>query len=214
MATGYRALRGKWILTVLVAVAALLAFWQIQPAPAGADKDVGEPVRPVDSRVRETAMRYAEALRAGDCDEVIALTAWMQDRLREAAEAPAGEPTPEEVEEDLCATLQNRSVEGNRLRPEGVEDRYVFAPGVELEPLAEDEGRNDLSRPVLGRLWIRVTYPAPDRALCDAAGRPIRSLEAGIHVTPEGCVAKAGVLGNAEVAPQSVSYGWGVDQGG
>ena len=159
-------------------------------------------------------MRYAKALQAGNCDEVVGLTAWMRQRLRNAESAGSGDTSTQTVRRELCDAIQDRAVEGNRLEPEGVEDRYVFAPGTELETLPADAGRSNLSKPVRERVWIRVTFPAPERALCDADGRPIRRVSVGVNVSLDGYVVKANVIGNLDVDRESIEYYGEADQGG
>ena len=123
---------------------------------------------------------------------------------------------PEEVEkarEALCERVLGRAVEGNQLRPEGVEDRYVFSPGATIEEIGTDEGRNDLAQPARERTWFRVTYPSKDHALFDTTGRPIRTLDVAVNVSAEGAVLKASVVGNVEINRASVCCDWGEDKG-
>ena len=110
------------------------------------------------------------------------------------------------------ASLRRRSsqrlAEGNRLRPEGIEDQYVFAGGVTVTPVGIDAGRDDLERPVKDRTWVRVTFPDRSTALRDEAGLPIRSLVAGINVSEDGFVLKANVVGNLEIDADSIQTFW------
>lgn len=204
MGKGYQAAGSRAILTLGVFALVAAAFWLLGPRP-GSVPEVQSVSRGSSdlAAVRETALQYAGAVRDGDCARAIALTAWMGERLRNARTAGAD---VEAVREQLCAELQDRSLEGNRLRPEGVEDRYVFAPGVTIEFVRADAGRSDLSRPVRGRAWLRVEYPAADRALSDQTGRPLKALTVGVNVTREGYVAKAGVVGNLEIDYGSLRY--------
>jgi hypothetical protein len=160
------------------------------------------------------AMRYVRAYQSGDCDEITGLTAWMQERMRKAALTDPAEEALEKVRQELRARVLDRSVEGNRLSPEGVEDAQVFAPGTTARLVGSDKGRKDLSQPVQERAWVRVTYPARDTALCDESGRPIRSITVGVNVSSEGYVVKAGVVGNLDVDRSSISYDWNDNQGG
>ena len=95
--------------------------------------------------------------------------------------------------------LSVRTVEGNHIGPEGIEDSYVFAPGARLEVVDVDGGRQDLERPVKQRTWIRVSYPDPLRAPCDGKGGPVEALVAGVNVDDEGLVLKASVIGNLDI---------------
>jgi hypothetical protein len=70
-----------------------------------------------------------------------------------------------------------------------------------------------LSKPVQERVWLLVTYPAADRALCDETGKAIRSIRVGVNVSPDSYVVKAGVVGNLDIDRDSISY-WADDQGG
>ncbi|MBN2308122.1 MAG: hypothetical protein JXR94_04080 [Candidatus Hydrogenedentes bacterium] len=150
------------------------------------------------------AMRYARAVCNGDADEVIALTLWMQERLRRAAL----EADDAAARAKLKEAIVERAVEGHQLHPEGVADQYVFTPGASLTPLGVDEGRTDLARPADHRVWIRVTYPTPAAALRDSRGHPIRSLAVGVNVSKDGYVLKAGIIGNLDIDHGSVMYDW------
>lgn len=154
------------------------------------------------------AMRYARAVQDGNCAIVIPHTAWMRERLKRALEGKNGNKAVERVRSELCDRIQRRTPEGNQLRREGVEDQYVFAPGVRLEVVREDAGRSDLEEPVKRRTWIRATFPTRPRALSDEAGRPIRSMVVGVNLSPDGCVVKANVIGNLEIDPGSLRYNW------
>lgn len=205
-------------LTGAVGAAAIVLFWLGQ-GPNGASHSAVAARSPLElplvlNQDNALALRYARACQSGDCDEIIGLTGWMRDRLRRSALETPGDEAQEAVRDELRARLQERTVEGNRLRPEGVEDMYVFAPGTQVEFVASDRGREDLSEVVRERVWLRVTYPAPDRALRDETGRPIRSIIVGVNVSAEGYIVKAGVLGNLDVDRDSISYAWDEGQGG
>ena len=48
------------------------------------------------------------------------------------------------------------------------------------------------------------------QALRDEAGRPIRSIVVGVDVSPDGCIVKAGILGNVELDRESIALDWGL----
>ncbi|MFO7977002.1 MAG: hypothetical protein R6V12_20515 [Candidatus Hydrogenedentota bacterium] len=155
------------------------------------------------------ATRYARALQEGRADEVIRMTHWMQKRLqrvRLSCSAPADE---EGARAELRRDILTRTLEGNRLRPEGVKDKYIFAPGAKLSVVGSDKGEHlcdgALSCPVKERTWLRVVYPNPVTALRDEMGRPIRSIVVGVNISDEGYVVKAGVLGNLEIRYDTIS---------
>lgn len=166
------------------------------PARARGEAPGGELDAPV-------AMGYAIAMQEGHCDGLIARTWWMQERMQHARRMGENELT---AREELCERVLDRRVEDNRLRAEGVRDAYVFTPGAKVTAVARDEGRDDLAKPVDYRIWIEVEYPMESQALHDDAGRPIRSLRAGLNISPEGFVLKAGVLGTAELDWESIAY--------
>jgi hypothetical protein len=157
--------------------------------------------------VESPATRYAQALQENNFDAVIDMTWWMHERLRFSETSLTPPQSLAGVRGELAAGLR-RTIEGNRLRPEGIEDQYIFAPGVELDVVAADAGRNDLVKPAAERVWFRVTYPFAARAPRDEAGRPIRSLVAGVNVSQDGWILKAGVLGNLEIDWDWVSVDW------
>lgn len=164
---------------------------------------------PGESPVSESsgiAQRYASAVQAGDCARAIELTWWMQERLRFAIKS--GEDAQGSAMEDLCNSLKDRTTDGNHLRPEGIEDQYVFAPLAQVDVSGLDAGRQDLVKPVVERVWMLVSYPVPTQALGDEKGTPIKSLIVGVNVSTDGYVLKAGVIGNLEIDFESISYRW------
>jgi len=154
------------------------------------------------------AMQYAAAFQENNCEEVVRLTQWMQERLRRVR-VESGDAAAFEAEKAaLCARIRDRAVEGNQLRPEGIEDQYVFVPGARLEPVAVDEGWADLEQPVRQRVWIRVTYANRRHALRDETGLPVKAVTVGVNVSPEGLVLKAEVVGNVDILRETLSYDW------
>ena len=113
-----------------------------------------------------------------------------------------------EARRELCRRLTDRRLENAQFGPSGVEDRYIFMPGADVEVIGVEGGRDDLSRNTEECVVFQVTYPAPERALRDEQGQPIRSLKTRVWVSREGFVLKAGVLGDAEVDPASFQYDW------
>jgi len=158
-----------------------------------------------------TAMRYVRALQEGNCDETIALTLWMNDRI-ELSRLKNPEQLAD-IREELCASLTDRRIEGNRLSEEGMEDQYVFAPGSRVSLIRVDEGREDLERPVATRVWVEVMYLREERAPLDLGGLPIKSLTAGINATSDSYVLKAAVVGNVEIDYESIVTNWDTTRG-
>ncbi len=154
------------------------------------------------------AWRYALAVRDNNCAEVIRMTLWMNERLDRVRAAHGDSERLEAAREALCRRITRRVIEGNQLTAEGVEDPYIFAPGVELNLVGVDGGAAGLERPVAERSWIRVTYPNRRRALRDQEGQPIRSIVVGVNVSQDGYVLKAGFIGNLDVDRDSIHYVW------
>lgn len=158
--------------------------------------------------VRE-AMAYIKAAIDCDCEGIISRTEWMQTRLGRLQDAGA---TPAELEADrarLCEDFCGRDDEGGyEVRDEGVADPYLFVPGVEYEFIGQDEGRQDLEVPVSARVWVALRFPSPTRCLIDQNGRAISGVTVGLNMTAGGLVAKANVLGNAEINWDTVRYNW------
>ncbi len=175
-----------------------------EAADAADTSGPGSPGMPQNSQ----ALHYAQAVQDGDCDTVIAMTQWMQERLQKVR-LQTGSPTDiEAARRSLCQRLSRRQHEHAFLRPEGVEDSYLFAPGATLSIVGMDEGDPSLGDPVRERTWISVEYASRSSALRDAAGRPIRSLRAGVNIGPDGRVVKAGILGNVNIDAASILYDW------
>ena len=166
---------------------------------------VGPPAAPLADPV---ALEYVAAYQQGRLDDIVRLTCWMQDRLGRLRSGSVGPEELAEAVEALEARSRDRSEEGNQLREEGVEDQYVFAAGAVVEAVGMDSGRDDLERPAKDRTWVRITYRARPAALRDEDGLPIRSLVAGINVSEEGLVLKANVVGNLDIAVDSIQTHW------
>ena len=182
-----------------------------QPVPGGSDTQ---------GPYEAAALRYARALQDGFCEEVIRSTGWMADRMHRVAIESAGQEAVDSEWDALCAKVMARPVEGNLLVPEGIEDQYVFAPGVALEVVDVDSGRDDLNRPVAARVWIRATYPrrqtAPlARADGDVRMLAVRAMTVGVNLSRDDhLVVKAGVIGNLDIDLSSLSFDWSGAIGG
>jgi len=205
---------------LLGAVAGLMLKPYLQPpespppaahAAGGTTQGAGpENLAPPDS----AGLRYAEALQAGDWDTVIDRTLWMRERLERVQLESGSSESVEEARMELRARLGDRSIVGNQLRLEGVEDQYVFVPDATLALIGSDEGRDDLAEPTAERVWIRVTFPTRGRALRDEQSLPIHALTAGVNTSSEGHILKANVIGNLDIDLESISYDWAYAQGG
>lgn len=170
------------------------------------DGDDAEGVEAENSEAARIAFQYVSAVQSGVCARAIELTWWMQERLQFAAKNSGdGESM---ARQELCDSITVRARGGNRLRSEGVEDQYVFTPMANVEVAALDPGRQDLAKPPMERVWLRVSYPVPTQALHDENGRPIKSLRVGMSLSSDGYVLKAGAIGNLEIDFDSVSYNW------
>jgi len=150
-----------------------------------------------------TAMQYARACQNGAWDAVMDMTAWMRDRLDCAGSGSEGRDA---IKKELQASLARKTAEGNRLRPEGIEDVYLFAPTAMLRVVRTDSGRADLDRPACGRAWMEVVYPVRAQAPRDEQGRAIRKMVVGVNVACDELILKANVVGNMEVEPDSMAY--------
>jgi hypothetical protein len=154
------------------------------------------------------ALYYARAYQQGAWDDIIAMTCWMQQRLLRVHVQSGNAAAREEERGRLRNRLREWRVEENRLRPEGVEDQYVFTRQAVLEPAGVDAGHLYLEQPAEDRTWIRVTYPTRDQALRNDTGSPIRSLRVGVNVSPDGFVLKANVIGNLDIDRESIWCDW------
>jgi len=153
----------------------------------------------------QAALAYAHALMENDWPSVVRQTWWMRARL-DRVRTEGGDV--EEARRALAESLSDRNKAGNRLRPDGIEDQYLFRPGARAEVLAADDGAEDLEPAAAGRAWVRVTYGGPERAPLGPTGLPVRSLVVGVNVDEEGLVLKAGLSGNLEIDEGSISLDW------
>ena len=157
----------------------------------------------------QLAERYVTAIKAGNCEDVIALTLWMQERLRSA---PESDPDAKKrIRDELCASILDRTPENNNLGPLGVEDRYILSTLSNTEVVGLDEGRDDLSRPARKRVWFKVAYPSKSVAVKDEDGNALASLIVGVNVSTDGYVLKSGVRGNVDIDFDTFSYAWPSD---
>ena len=182
------------------------------PDPEAAPPPVDRPSPGTDSPAAEsvesgTAWQYAAACRDGNWARVVDLTFWMRDRLAFVLASGGADAVPAERDR-LMADLGTRAVTDNRLAEEGVEDPYVFSPGADIAYDSIDSGREGLEGHVARRTWLRVTYPAREKALLDRDGVPIRSLRVGINVSTDGYVLKGNVIGNLDIDGESIMYDW------
>ncbi len=154
------------------------------------------------------AMQYANALQRGDTERAVAMTRWMRERIAYVQSQSGSPDAAEQARASLIEQLNDRGIEGNRLAEEGIEDQYVFAPGVLLEAVAVDAGRDDLAEPAGSRTWIRAVFPSRRTAPRDGEDVPVRAITAGVNVSKDGSILKANVIGNLELDLDSISYDW------
>ena len=194
--------KGKWVLTgsgILAGV--ILCFIIFYGKTAGNERRVSPGIKCVKTNI---AMRYAHALQEGNAEEVIRLTAWMQERLDYVRITQGTQEALLQARKELIRKITERKIEENKLTAEGVEDKYLFAPGTQLELVSEDEGRDDLAFRVKKRYWIRITYPFRERALMNMDGHPIRSLVVGLNISDKDKILKAGIRGNTDIDYESI----------
>jgi hypothetical protein len=163
---------------------------------------------PVEPAANPVALEYVAAYQQGRTDDIVRLTCWMQDRLGRLRSDLANPGDLARAMGALEARSRERTEDGNQLRDEGVEDQYVLAAGAVVKPIGVDQGRDDLERPARDRTWVRITYGHRPAALRDQDGLPIRSLVAGINVSEDGLVLKAGVIGNLDIDWDSLQTQW------
>jgi hypothetical protein len=159
--------------------------------------------------VDQAGLAYARAVQTGNCEDVIDLTWWMQERL-EYVRMRGGDPEAVAAARDaLCSGLLDRTPEGNQLSPEGIEDKYLLQQDATIEAVAVETGGDALEKPVSRVVWLRVTYGDVRTAPRGEGGRPLKSLLAGVPVSADGYVLKGGVRGNLVIDWDSIAYDWG-----
>jgi len=205
----------RWILAAALGVLAGVGFWRLiwprGPEAPGAYATKAAPAdgtQPATASGNAAALRYGAAFQQGAWDDIIGMTAWMQQRLLRVQIESGNATARDAARVKLRERVSDRRVEGNRLRAEGVEDQYVFVAGATLEPAGMDAGRPGLEAVTQDRTWIRVIYPSRTEALRDGKGIPIRSIVVGVNMSPEGSVLKANVAGNLDIDWESISYDW------
>lgn len=151
--------------------------------------------------------RYTRAVQQGMCDEISEITWWMQERIAYVRQTGSAEELAE-ARANLCEAATSRDSGRRMIGGEGIADQYVFRPESTWRIVRVDEGRDDLSKPVGERAWLKVTHSLKTRAPLDEMGNPIRSMMVGINVSTDNFVLKAGVRGNVEIDFDSFQYDW------
>jgi hypothetical protein len=192
----------------IVGVAAIL-YWGA-PNQKLLNQEIAPPeeqknLHSADPKIEALVLKYARAVQTADCDTVIAMTWWMQERLDNGRHADPPE-SDRDMRRDLCKSIQREDPEGNVLKATGIEDQFLFLPGSEFKVAGADGGESGLAKPVKQRVWLRVTYPNVGAAPKDPSGTYIRTLLAAVSVSTDGYILKAGVRGNAEIDLDSVEY--------
>lgn len=197
------------------ALAGLMVKGVIHRVPRSPGEDRASSKLDSSAKLAETSTwRYVRAFQEGDWDAVIDQTLWMRERLERLRSASGSEEAVSEARMELSRQLSDYRASENQLRPEGVEDQYVFVAGAAVTVAREDAGRDDLEEPAAGRTWFRVEFPVRARALRDTENLPIRAITAGVNVSRDGYVLKANIVGNLDIDMQSISYEWGTNRGG
>jgi len=161
-----------------------------------------------DGQEENFGWRYAQALQRGHFAWVVEHTLWMQERLQRVKGELRDNESVEKSRQALFQRLSVRKAAKNQLTPTGIADQYIFAPGTRLEFLSVDAGRTGLAEPTAQRIWIRVSYPERDKALRDVTNIPIRSIAVGVNVSHDNKILKANIVGNLEIALDSITYEW------
>ena len=152
----------------LVAFACRGYLEEIKQSTQGLPKSPAQAVHPIRVNLESLpAWRYATALAEGDFDTAVDMTLWMRERLSYRRLETGDEAAVAQTREELKAALADRSIEGNHLLPEGVEDQYLFTPGAELAVVGEAPGADDLEASALRKTLIEITYPNRETALRD-----------------------------------------------
>lgn len=164
-------------------------------------------VSPPVSADAAAATEYVDAVIEGNCERVVQRTEWLQARKKSLLDA--GKPEAFAAEQArFCEGFFSRDAAGFAFAAEGIDDPYLFFPDVKYAVVGQDSGRPDLGVPVASRVWLEVSFPSPTRCLTDSDGRAISGLTVGLNLTPDGLIAKASVVGNAEIQWESLRYSW------
>lgn len=154
----------------------------------------------------DVALQYVRAYQESDCGAVVDLTWWMKERIAYATKHQGRSEA--DVRAGLCGAAMTRSPEGNRITPEGIEDQYIFRPGADVTFVGRDPGTEGLAKGTAQRTWLRVNFADESRAPFDSGKRPIRGLTVGVNVSEDGYILKAGIVGNLDIAHETVTTNW------
>ena len=161
--SGNRRALSTLLSAVLVGVigGVVLWWWLTGQGRTWMDAPVRAPVRVEETPSFEghAGLRYAEAVRDGDCATALQMLWWVRERLTWAGRGEAPVDAVSRARARLCEELLRHGDDAGQLRREGIEDRYVFVPGAVIEAVALGKGREGLARPAQECLWLEVTYP-------------------------------------------------------
>jgi hypothetical protein len=149
---------------------------------------------------------YIKAIQERDCEYIVRVTWWMQERLRNELANGASQTELESTQQEMCNSLFQPEKSEYFLSLEGLVDGALFPQGVEWKILGADAGIKTLSKPVLERIWVELTYSGVPNGPKTSQGVPLKSIIAGINISKDEYVLKGDIRGNWNIDQESLLY--------
>jgi len=149
---------------------------------------------------------YIEAIQTRDCDYILRVTWWMQERLRNAQADDRSRTDLDRIKQEMCDSMFQLEKNDYSLSLVGLVDGALFPQGVEWKILGADAGIDSLAKPVLERIWIELTYSGVPNGPKTSQGIPLKSMIAGINISEDQYILKGDIRGNWNIDQKSLLY--------
>jgi hypothetical protein len=149
---------------------------------------------------------YIKALQTRDCEYIIRVTWWMQERLRNELAKGTSQKDLDSIKLDMCNSMFQLENSDYLLSLEGLVDGALFPQGVEWKVLGADAGINTLSKPVLERIWVELTYSGVPNGPKTNGGIPLKSIVAGVNISKDQYILKGDIRGNWNIDQESLLF--------
>lgn len=167
-----------------------------------------DPIR--DSTRDKLVKQYVLAYQSKNCDEVIQLTWWIQERMAHIESQYEGNAEQIALEQSqLCEELFEHNPDQSSINILGLHDQSLMGPISTIKIIGADSGRDDLDKPVVERVWVEFVYSNPQTAPRTQNGlSSIHSLIAGVNISQDNLILKGSSRGNWEIDLTSISTKW------
>ena len=149
---------------------------------------------------------YIKAIQTRDCEYILRVTWWMQERLRNELAKGASQTELDSIRQEMCNSTFQLENSDYLLSLEGPLDGALFPQGVEWKVLGADAGIGSLAKPVSERIWVELSYSAVPNGPKTNTGIPLKSVIAGINISTDQYILKGDIRGNWNIDQESLLY--------